>query len=51
MIRIDAKSDEEFVKKYCMEKSIPFFAKQIDVKKHANEQKIGIEEARKKCKI
>lgn len=51
MIRIDAKSDEEFVRNYCTEKQIPFFVKEIDVKKLSNEKKIGTEEARKICKI
>lgn len=49
MIREEATSDEEFVKNYCRKKQIPFFAKQIDVKKLANEKKIGTEEARKIC--
>ena len=45
MIRKEAKEDEEFVRKFCMEKNIKFYSKSIDVKKLANTNKIGIEEA------
>ncbi len=51
MMREEAVSDEEFVKNYCRERQIPFFAKQVDIKKISSEKKIGTEEARKKCKI
>lgn len=45
MIREEAESDEEFVKRYAEEKDIPFFSKKIDVQKLASSNKIGIEEA------
>lgn len=45
MIRKEAKEDEEFVRKFCMEKNIEFYSKSIDVKKLANTNKIGTEEA------
>lgn len=45
MIREEAKDDEEFVKKFCKEINIPFYSKSIDVKKIANNNKIGTEEA------
>lgn len=45
MIRKEAKEDEEFVRNFCMEKNIEFYSKSIDVKKLANTNKIGTEEA------
>lgn len=45
MIRKEAKEDEEFVRKFCKEKNIEFYSKSIDVKKLANTNKIGTEEA------
>ena len=45
MIREEASSDEEFVRKYCYEREIPFFSKQIDIKKISATRKIGTEEA------
>lgn len=45
MIRNEAKSDEEFVKKYAEEKQILFFSKEIDVSNLAKSKKIGTEEA------
>lgn len=45
MIREEAGSDEEFVKKYAEERDIPFFSKRIDVQKLASSNKIGTEEA------
>ena len=44
LIREEAQDDEEYVKKYCMDHDILFFAKRIDVSKIAKEQKIGTEE-------
>lgn len=45
MIRKEAKEDEEYVKKYCDENGIEFYSKSIDVKKLANNNKVGTEEA------
>ena len=45
MIRNEAKEDEEFVRNFCMKKNIEFYSKSIDVKKLANTNKIGTEEA------
>lgn len=45
MIREEALSDEEFVRKYCDDRKIPFFSKQIDIKKMSVKMKIGTEEA------
>lgn len=45
MIRLEAKDDEEYVRRFCKEKNIQFYSKSIDVKKLANTSKIGTEEA------
>lgn len=45
MIRAEASSDEEYVKKFCEKNNIEFYSKSIDVKKIANNKKIGLEEA------
>ena len=45
MIRKEAKEDELFVKSYCEKNNISFYSKSIDVKKLANNNKIGTEEA------
>ncbi len=45
MIREEAKEDEEFVKKYCEENQIQFYATSIDIQKSANTNKISVEEA------
>lgn len=45
MIRKEAINDEKYVKNYCKEKDIEFYSKSIDVKKIANNNKIGTEEA------
>lgn len=45
MIRDEAGEDEEFVKIYCEEKEIPFFAKHADVSKIAKDIKTGTEDA------
>ncbi len=45
MIREEAKEDENFVKEFCDKKKIEIYIKRIDVKKLANNNKIGIEEA------
>lgn len=41
----DADRDEKFVRDYCKEHDIPFFAENGDVSGYANENKIGTEEA------
>lgn len=45
MIRAEAKDDEMFVENFCKKENIEFFSKSIDVKKIANNSKIGVEEA------
>ena len=45
MIRKEAKTDEEYVKKYCDKNKIEFYSKSIDVRKLANNNKVGTEEA------
>ena len=45
MIRDEADDDEEFVKNFCEKNNIDFYSKSIDVKKLANNNKIGTEEA------
>ena len=45
MIREEAKDDEKFVKEFCEKIHVPFYSKSIDVKKMANNMKIGTEEA------
>ena len=45
MIRDEANEEEEFVKNFCEKNDIEFYAKRIDVKKIANTNKIGTEEA------
>ena len=45
MIRKEAIDDENFVKSVCEKNNIECFAKRIDVKKYANNNKIGTEEA------
>lgn len=50
MIRKEAKKDEFYVKKYCEKNDIEFYSKSIDVKKLANTNKIGTEEAGRKAR-
>lgn len=45
MIREEAKEDETYVQKYCEKNNIEFYSKSIDVKKLANTNRIGTEEA------
>lgn len=45
MIRKEAKEDEVYVKEFCEKKQIEFYSKSIDIKKIANNNKIGLEEA------
>ena len=45
MIRPEANDDEEFVKNFCQKIGVDFHSKRIDVKKIANNNKIGLEEA------
>lgn len=44
-IREEANSDEEYVKNFCEKNEIKCYTKRIDVKKYANNNKIGLEEA------
>lgn len=50
MIRKEAEEDEKYVKDYCNKKNIEFYSKSIDVKKLANNNKIGTEEAGRKVR-
>lgn len=45
MIREEAKEDEIFVKNFCGKIGVEFYSKSIDIKKLANNNKMGIEEA------
>ena len=45
MIREEANDDEKFVKENCEKLGVKYFSKRIDVKKLANTNKIGLEEA------
>lgn len=49
-IRLEAKEDEEFVKRYCEEKQIPFFVKHAKVEEFAKDMKMGTEEAGRKIR-
>ena len=48
MIRKEATDDANYVQKICKERNIEFYLKSIDVKKIANNNKIGTEEAGRK---
>lgn len=50
MIREEAVEDEEFVKKYCEEKNIPFLVKHAKVEEISKDLKIGTEEAGRKVR-
>lgn len=50
MIREEANSDEEYVKKFCKKNEIECYTKRIDVIKYANNKKIGTEEAGRKIR-
>lgn len=50
MIREEAGEDEEFVKKYCEDRKIPFFVKYAKVEEIAKDMKIGTEEAGRKVR-
>lgn len=50
MIRKEADDDEKFVKDYCVRHGIKCYIKRIDVKKYANNKKIGTEEAGRKVR-
>lgn len=45
MIREEATKDEQYVENYCQKYQIPFFAKRVNVKKIAESNKQGTEEA------
>ena len=44
-IREEAIDDEKYVEEYCIKNQIKYYIKRIDVKKYANNNKIGLEEA------
>lgn len=50
MIRVEATADEQYVENYCKKYQIPFFAKRVDVKKIAESNKQGTEEAGRKVR-
>lgn len=50
MIRKEANSDEEYVKKYCEKYNIKFYVKKIDVVNFSIKNKIGVEEAGRKIR-
>ena len=50
MIRVEATADEQYVENYCKKYDIPFFAKRVDVKKIAENNKQGTEEAGRKVR-
>ncbi len=45
LIREEAIEDEEYVVNYCKKNNIKFYVKRIDIKKYANNNKQGLEEA------
>ena len=49
-IREEADSDQKYVENYCKKNKIKYFSKRIDVKKYANNNKIGLEEAGRKIR-
>ncbi len=50
MLRDEADEDEQYVKEFCKKNQIEFYSKRIDVKKLANTNKIGLEEAGRKAR-
>lgn len=44
-IREEANDDEKYVQDFCKNNNVKFFVQRIDVKKYANNNKIGVEEA------
>ena len=50
MIRVEATADEQYVENYCKKYQIPFLAKRVDVKKIAESNKQGTEEAGRKVR-
>ena len=49
-IREEANQDEKYVQNYCKKNNIKFCVQRIDVKKYANNNKIGLEEAGRKLR-
>lgn len=49
-IREEANQDEKYVQNYCEKNDIKFCVQRIDVKKYANNNKIGLEEAGRKLR-
>ena len=50
LIREEATADEQYVENYCKKYQIPFFVKRVDVKKIAESNKQGTEEAGRKVR-
>lgn len=50
MLREEADSDEEFVKKLCLKLSIPFYSKKVDINKKSKEEALSIELAGRKAR-
>ena len=50
MVRKEASEDEEYVSQNCENMNLEFYSKSIDVKKLANTNKIGVEEAGRKVR-
>ncbi len=50
LIREEATADEQYVKNYCQKYEIPFFVRRVDVKKNAENNKQGTEEAGRKVR-
>ena len=50
MVRKEASEDEEYVRQNCENMNLEFYSKSIDVKKLANTNKIGVEEAGRKVR-
>ena len=49
-VREEADNDQKYVEDYCKKNKIKYFSKRIDVKKYANNNKIGLEEAGRKIR-
>lgn len=47
---VESDGDEEFVKKYCETKSIPFYIQKFDTNKFAKENKLSIQLAARKLR-
>ncbi len=45
LIRVDAKDDAEYVKRFCQEKNIKFYLKECNIQEKSKMERIGVEEA------